>query len=197
MTSSTAIQRTLALIKPDAVNRATEIEKTIGEEGFTIVERRTVKLNKSEAEQFYEEHTGKPFFESLIEYMTAGEVLAFILSREEAVAHWRKVLGPTKVSVARQDAPSSLRARFGDPDNDSHNGTHGSDAVASAQREIKFFFPDLTLDAALTGEGAKEYLSHAVSPLLVRGLTELCRERPEEPITWLADWLLTNNPNKA
>jgi len=61
---------------------------------------------------------------------------------EDAIPHWRQVLGPTKVSVARQEAPTSLRARFGDPDNDSHNGTHGSDSPISAQREIKFFFPD-------------------------------------------------------
>jgi len=185
-------ERTLGLIKPDAVNRATEIEKTIAEEGFSIVEKKEVKLTKEDAEKFYEEHKGKPFYDALIEYMTQGPVLAYILSGEEAVSKWRGALGPTSVSKARQDAPSSLRARFGDPDNDSHNGTHGSDSHASATREIQFFFPDLTLEAALTGEGAKEYLSHSVSPLLVKGLTELCRERPEEPIQWLADWLLAN-----
>ncbi|KAF2358889.1 Dpy-30 motif [Trinorchestia longiramus] len=194
--SNSGTQRTLALIKPDAVNRAAEIEKVIADEGFTIIERKQVTLSRSDAETFYAEHKGKPFFETLIEYMTSGDVIAFILSGDDAVARWRQVLGPTKVSVARQEAPASLRARFGDPGNDSKNGTHGSDSLTSAQREIKFFFPDLTLDAALTGEGAKEYLSHTVSPLLVRGLTELCRERPEEPITWLADWLLANNPNR-
>ncbi|XP_064083613.1 nucleoside diphosphate kinase homolog 5-like [Macrobrachium rosenbergii] len=190
------IQRTLAMIKPDAMNRAAEIEKVIQQEGFTIVERRRTRLSRPEAEEFYAEHRGKPFYESLVQYMSSGEVLAFILAGDDAITHWRSVLGPTKVSQARQQAPDSIRARFGDPNNDSHNAAHGSDSVTSAQREIKFFFPDLTLEAGLTGEGAKEYLSHAVSPTLVRALTELCKVRPDDPIVWLADWLLVNNPNK-
>ncbi|XP_042235672.1 nucleoside diphosphate kinase homolog 5-like [Homarus americanus] len=190
------IQRTLAMIKPDAIDNSPDIEKVIMDEGFTVVERRRVRLTRPEAEEFYGEHRGKSFYSSLIEYMTSGEVLALILAGDDAITHWRKVLGPTQVSRAREEAPESIRARFGDPDNDSNNAVHGSDSVTSAQREIKFFFPDLTLEPVLTGEGAKEYLSHAVSPTLVRALTELCKVRPEDPIVWLADWLLVNNPNK-
>jgi len=186
------VERTLALIKPDAVNRAAEIEKTILEEGFTIVEKKQQQLSRADAEQFYAEHRGKAFFEPLLQYMTSGPVLAFILQGPGAIGHWRRVLGPTAVSVARRDGPHTLRARFGDPDNDSHNGTHGSDGPDSASREIKFFFPTLTLDAPLRGEGARAYLSHTVSPLLVRGLTELCKTRPDDPVAWLADWLLAN-----
>jgi len=193
MSKQTAVERTLGLIKPDAVNRAAEIEKTIIEEGFTILEKKETRLSKDEAQKFYEEHAGKGFFDALVEYMTQGPVLAYILSGDSAVSHWRRVLGPTKVSIARGEAPTSLRARFGDPDNDSHNGTHGSDSVESADREIRFFFPGLTLEAALTGEGAREYLSKSVSPLLIQGLTELVRERPQDPVIWLADWLLANN----
>lgn len=190
------IQRTLAMIKPDAIDRASEIEKVIQQEGFTIVERRRVRLTRPEVEEFYAEHRGKPFYSYLVDYMTSGDVLALILAGEEAISQWRNVLGPTRVSQACQEAPESLRARFGDPANDSHNAVHGSDSLMSAQREIKFFFPDLTLEPVLTGEGAKEYLSHAVSPTLVRALTELCKVRPDDPIVWLADWLLVNNPNK-
>ncbi|KAK3861631.1 hypothetical protein Pmani_025893 [Petrolisthes manimaculis] len=191
------IQRTLAMVKPDAVDRWPEIEKIILEEGFTIVERRQVRLMRAEAEEFYAEHRDKPFFPDLLQYITSGDVLALILAGEDAIGHWRRVLGPTRVSEARQEAPGSLRARFGSPHNDSHNAAHGSDSVNSAHREIKFFFPDLTLEPVLTGEGAKEYLSHAVSPTLVKALTELCKVRPEDPIVWLADWLLLNNPNKS
>ncbi|XP_069989827.1 nucleoside diphosphate kinase homolog 5 [Penaeus vannamei] len=195
--ASDKIQRTLAMVKPDAISRFAEIEKIILEEGFTIVERRRVRLTRAEAAEFYNEHRGKSFYEPLLEYITSGEVLALILAGEEAITHWRRLLGPTRVSQARQEAPESIRARFGDHANDSHNAAHGSDSPTSAQREIKFFFPDLTLEPVLTGEGAKEYLSHAVSPTLVRALTELCKVRPDDPIVWLADWLLVNNPNKS
>ncbi|KAK8741592.1 hypothetical protein OTU49_002286 [Cherax quadricarinatus] len=190
------IQRTLALIKPDAIDKSPEIEKIILEEGFTVVDRRRVRLTRAEAEEFYGEHRGKSFYNSLVDYITSGEVLAFILAGDDAINHWRRVLGPTQVSRARHEAPGSIRARFGNSNNDFHNAAHGSDSVNSAQREIRFFFPDLTLEPVLTGEGAKEYLSHAVSPTLVRALTELCKVRPEDPIVWLADWLLVNNPNK-
>ncbi|XP_069179842.1 nucleoside diphosphate kinase homolog 5 [Procambarus clarkii] len=193
---SDKMQRTLALIKPDAIDESPDIEKIILEEGFTVVDRRRVRLTRSEAEEFYAEHRGKSFFNGLVEYMTSGEVLALILAGDDAVTHWRRVLGPTQVSRARHEAPDSIRARFGDLNDDSHNAAHGSDSSSSAQREIRFFFPDLNQEPVLTGEGAKEYLSHAVSPTLVRALTELCKVRPEDPIVWLADWLLVNNPNK-
>ncbi|XP_063853681.1 nucleoside diphosphate kinase homolog 5-like [Scylla paramamosain] len=97
--------------------------------------------------------------------MTSGEVMAFILAREDAVSQWRRLLGPTKVSTARRQDPASIRAVFGDPSFDTRNVAHGSDSLVSAAREVKFFFPDR----------AKEYLSHAVSPTLVKALTELCK----------------------
>lgn len=68
--------------------------------------------------------------------------VCLLCAGEDAIGHWRRVLGPTRVSEARQEAPGSLRARFGSPHNDSHNAAHGSDSVNSAHREIKFFFPD-------------------------------------------------------
>ncbi|XP_050702561.1 nucleoside diphosphate kinase homolog 5-like [Eriocheir sinensis] len=190
------IQRTLALVKPDAIDRWNEIEKIIMDEGFSIVDRRRLQLSRQEAEEFYAEHHHKPFFRDLIAYITSGEVMTLILAREDAVAHWRRLLGPTHVGRAREEAPGSIRAVFGNGAVPSQNAAHGSDSLTSAAREIKFFFPDLTLEPVLTGEGAKEYLSHAVSPTLVKALTELCKVRPEDPIVWLADWLLVNNPNK-
>ncbi|KAK8379479.1 hypothetical protein O3P69_019409 [Scylla paramamosain] len=190
------IQRTLAMIKPDGIDKWPQIEKMILDEGFTIVDRRRLRLTRQEAEEFYAEHQEKSFFPDLVTYMTSGEVMAFILAREDAVSQWRRLLGPTKVSTARRQDPASIRAVFGDPAFDTRNVAHGSDSLVSAAREVKFFFPDLTLEPVLTGEGAKEYLSHAVSPTLVKALTELCKVRPDDPIVWLADWLLVHNPNK-
>ncbi|KAL7641484.1 UNVERIFIED_CONTAM: hypothetical protein RMT77_007355 [Armadillidium vulgare] len=189
------VEHTLAMIKPDAVSKIEQIEEEIHDAGFTILQKKHHTLTKEEAEEFYAEHEGKPFFETLIEYMTSGAVVAMVLSKKDAIAEWRKFLGPTKVSVALEEAPESFRARYGDPDNDSHNAGHGSDSEESAQREIQFFFPQLTLEPPTDEEGAKDYLNFSISPTLVRGLSELCKEKPGEPAIWLADWLLKNNPN--
>ncbi|KAG0724287.1 Nucleoside diphosphate kinase 5 [Chionoecetes opilio] len=180
------IQRTLAMVKPDALEKWPQIEKVILDEGFTIVD--VVSAPQPAGVKVLPRAPREHFFvPSLIHDVRRGE---------DAVTHWRRVLGPTRVSAARQEAPGSVRALYGDPHNDTHNAAHGSDSLVAAGREIKFFFPDLTLEPVLTGEGAKEYLSHAVSPTLVKALTELCKVRPEDPIVWLADWLLVHNPNK-
>jgi len=89
--------------------------------------------------KFYEEHKGKPFFDSLIEYMSSGPCAALILSKENAIQDWRELMGPTKPDQARIEKPKSIRALFGT--DTTRNACHGSDSPKSAEREIAFFFP--------------------------------------------------------
>ncbi|CAM1312961.1 NME5 (predicted) [Pycnogonum litorale] len=192
--SDLQMERTLALIKPDAFDRADEIERIIVDEGFAILQKKKLKLTKGQAQEFYQEHVKRPFFDGLVEYMTSGYIVALILARENAIKHWRDVIGPTKTSLAKETAPNSIRAEFGA--DDSMNAVHGSDAMESAEREIHFFFPDTTLEASLNGQAAKDYLADHVNPTLLEGLTVLCKEKPDDPIIWLADWLFANNPKK-
>ena len=91
--------------------------------------------------QFYGEHEGKPFFETLIGFMTSGHVTALCLSKEDAIKGWRALMGPTNSLKAREEAPTSLRALFGT--DGTRNATHGSDSTTSAARELEFFFPKL------------------------------------------------------
>ncbi|XP_037089855.1 nucleoside diphosphate kinase homolog 5-like [Pollicipes pollicipes] len=188
------MEKTLAMIKPNAMGHAEEIEKIILKEGFTIIQRRRIQLSKEQAMEFYSEHRDKPFFSNLINFMTSGPVQAMVLGKEHAIRAWRRVLGPTRVAAAIKHHPDSVRAKFGA--SDTENAAHGSDSAASAEREIRFFFPDVNLEPLLTGVEARDYMDDYVSPTLVKGLTQLCQTKPADPITWLADWLLVNNPYK-
>ncbi|XP_025114690.1 nucleoside diphosphate kinase homolog 5-like [Pomacea canaliculata] len=188
------VERTLAIIKPDAVHKAEEIEDIILRSGFAILQRRRVHLTPEQASDFYAEHYGKLFFPSLVAYMSSGPIIPMVIARHQAITYWRELIGPTNTIKARQTHPDCLRAIYGT--DDQRNALHGSDGLASAQREIRFFFPDSIVEPITTGQAAKDYLCRAVNPTLLKGLTELCKQKPKDAVIWLADWLLTNNPNK-
>ncbi|XP_076368328.1 nucleoside diphosphate kinase homolog 5-like [Tachypleus tridentatus] len=186
------IERTLAIIKPDGVDKANEIEEIILNEGFTILQKRSLQLTPEQASEFYAEHFGKPFYPSLVTYMSGGPIIVMVLVRENAILHWREVIGPTKPSVARETKPDSIRAKYGG--DDERNAVHGSDSSTSAEREIRFFFPDTVFESTLIGDTTRDYLAEYINPTLSKALIELCKEKPADPVVWLADWLLANNP---
>ncbi|ELU16784.1 hypothetical protein CAPTEDRAFT_177417 [Capitella teleta] len=188
------VERTLAIIKPDAVKHAEEIEDIILNSGFTILQKRRVHLTPEQASEFYVEHYGKLFFPSLVAYMSSGPVIALALARENAISHWRMLVGPTSVTEAKETHPDSLRALYGT--DQQRNGLHGSDSYTSAEWEVRFFFPDSIVEPIAVGQAARDYLARSVNPTLLKGLTQLCKKKPDDPVVWLADWLLENNPNK-
>jgi nucleoside-diphosphate kinase len=188
------VERTLAIIKPDAVDKTNEIEDIILRSGFTILNKRRVHLTPEQVSEFYAEHFGKLFFPSLVAYMSSGPVVAMVLAREKAVAYWRQLIGPTNAAKARETDPDSLRAHYGT--DEQRNGLHGSDSLTSSERESRFFFAESIVEPVPRGQLAKDYLNQFVTPTLLRALTELCRNKPEQPVLWLADWLIENNPNK-
>ncbi|XP_071957936.1 nucleoside diphosphate kinase homolog 5-like [Antedon mediterranea] len=187
------VERTLAIIKPDAIESLTDIEEIIKRSGFTIVQKRRAHLTPEQTSDFYAEHYGKMFFPSLVAYMSSGPIVAMVLARENAVEYWRELIGPPNCFRARETHPDSIRALYGT--DDQRNAVHGSDHDG-AEREIRFMFPESIVEPIPTGQAAKDYLAKLVNPTLLKGLTSLCKQKPEEPITWLADWLIANNPNK-
>ncbi len=132
-----AIERTLAIVKPDAVQRGLqgEILKRIHEAGFQIVAIKSLRMTKAEAEGFYAVHHGKPFFAPLTEFMSSGKVVVLVLEAESAIARWRDAMGATDPAKA---APGSIRRDFGT--SIQNNCTHGSDAPDTAAFEIGYFF---------------------------------------------------------
>lgn len=136
------MQRTLAIIKPDAVaaRHAGRIIQRIEEAGFQIRAMRMLRLSRQEAEGFYAVHRERPFFPSLTEFMSSGVVIVLALEAQDAIAKWRGLMGATDPSKA--DA-GTLRKEFGR--SIQNNATHGSDAPETAAFELGYFFPGVDL----------------------------------------------------
>lgn len=136
------MEKTLAIIKPDAVERNLigEIIKAIEAEGLTISAIKMLHLTKKQAEGFYYVHKGKPFFDSLTDYMSSGPIVVMVLSGENAIERWRKLMGATDPAKADE---GTIRKRFGL--NIEKNSVHGSDSPESADYEIKYFFNALEI----------------------------------------------------
>jgi len=131
------VEKTLAIIKPDAVKkkRIGKIIQRIEDEGFEIAALKMLFLSKEEAEGFYIIHKEKPFYDSLTNFMSSGEIIVMILERENAIETWRKVMGATDPAMAD---PGTIRRQFGF--SVERNATHGSDAPETAAWEITYFF---------------------------------------------------------
>ena len=135
-------ERTLAIIKPDAVERrlAGRIIQRIEEAGFQIRAMRRVHLSTKDAEGFYDVHRERPFFASLVKYMTSGPVMVLALEGDNAIKRWRDLMGAT--DPAKADA-GTLRKEFAQ--SIERNATHGSDAPETAAYEIGYFFAGVEL----------------------------------------------------
>jgi nucleoside-diphosphate kinase len=131
------MEKTLAIIKPDAVSRGLtgDILKRIEASGLSIRALRKLHLSHAQAERFYAVHKARPFYGDLCKYMTSGPVVVAVLGAEGAIAKWRELMGATDPAKA---APGTIRREFGQ--NIEANATHGSDAPETAAQEIAFFF---------------------------------------------------------
>ena len=137
-----AIERTLTIIKPDAVRRgsAGAILARLQEEGFKVLALRQRHLSKREAEGFYHVHRSRPFFGELTDFMSSGPCIPIVLERENAIARLREVMGATDPAKAEA---STIRKAFGS--NVGENAIHGSDSAASAKEEISYYFAGIEL----------------------------------------------------
>ena len=136
------IERTFSIIKPDAVavGHAGEILAMLEGAGFKILGVRMLRMRTEQAREFYAVHRGKPFYESLVAFMTEGPVVVLALEREDAIAKLREVMGATNPANA---AEGTVRKRFAA--NIERNAIHGSDAPATAEVELRFFFSSADL----------------------------------------------------
>ncbi len=128
---------TLSIIKPDAVahNFIGAINQRIEKTGLKIVALKMLHLNKKQAEEFYAEHQGKPFFKALVDFMTSGPAVIQVLSDKQAISKYRDLMGATNPAEA---VPGTIRADFAVSID--RNAVHGSDSPESAKREITYFF---------------------------------------------------------
>ena len=131
------IQRTFSMIKPDATarNLTGKINARIEEAGLKIIAQKRIRMTKTQAETFYAEHQGKPFFDGLVEFMTSGPTVVQVLEGEDAIAHYRQVMGATNPEKAEA---GTIRKDFAE--SMGRNSVHGSDSETSAAREIAYWF---------------------------------------------------------
>lgn len=134
-----ATERTFAMIKPDGVKRNLigDVVCRIEAKGFTIVGMKLMQISRELAERHYGEHKDKPFFETLVSFITSGPVVAMVLEGENAIAEWRKMMGATNPKDA---ALGTIRGDYATIIDE--NVVHGSDAPATAEREINIFFEE-------------------------------------------------------
>lgn len=132
-----AVERTLSIIKPDAVAKRVigEIYSRFEKAGLTVVAAKMLHLTREQAEQFYAVHKERPFFGALVDFMITGPVMVQVLEGENAIAKYRDIMGATDPKKA---APGTIRADFADSIDE--NAVHGSDAPETAAQEIAFFF---------------------------------------------------------
>ena len=136
------MERTFSIIKPDAVagGRAGKVLAVIEEAGFKVLALRMLQLSKEQAEAFYAVHKERPFFPSLVKFMSEGPVIVMALERENAVAKLREIMGATNPANAAEGTIRKLYA-----DSIERNAIHGSDAPETAAVELNFFFPTIEL----------------------------------------------------
>ena len=132
-----AVETTFSIIKPNAVNKNAigSIIQLFEKNGLKIAAMKLTKIERSQCEEFYAEHKARPFFGELVTFMTSGPVVLMALKGENAVLRNREIMGATDPKKA---APGTIRALHGD--NVGENAVHGSDSLASAERELKIFF---------------------------------------------------------
>ena len=133
------LEKTLSIIKPDAVERNldSEIKEIFKNKGFVILKEKKIQISKTEAEQFYKVHETKPFYNDLCSYLSSGPIVVMILEKDNAVLANREIMGATNPKEAN---PGTIREKYGISID--KNSVHGSDSVENAKIEIDFFFKD-------------------------------------------------------
>ncbi|XP_077437101.1 thioredoxin domain-containing protein 6-like [Vanacampus margaritifer] len=165
------VERTLALIRPGvARENREEIVAHINKSGFIVSLQREVSLTEDQAREFYTHCNEDDYFPALMQSMTRGSVLALVLTRKDAVQHWKNMLGPSDLKRAKEEDPECLRARFsveGDP----LNQLHGSQSTEEASREISLFFPVQQTLAVIKPDAVDQHKDKILEEIRNRGFS--------------------------
>jgi adenylate kinase family enzyme/nucleoside diphosphate kinase len=217
--ASLSVQRTLCILKPDALSHLMSIKKQLEDAGFSVMRQEQIQLTQVRAEEFYRDHADESYFNSMVKYVTSGPVVVMVLCRLEAVACLNQLLGPDNGKDARKMFPNSIRAKFGK--DGIRNAVHGSENLKAAQREVGFFFPEMGADPYPEDDEVKDFLFRksaiasmdidsisepdptgitiepSLQQFISRGLMALCQVQPKgmDAVRWLSRWMMENSPN--
>ncbi|KAI8814888.1 nucleoside diphosphate kinase [Cladochytrium replicatum] len=203
------MERTLLILKPNVCDNEPMIRLDLQKKGFTISHRSKICLTQDQASDFLGNDPNDESLPKNLQYMTSGPIVVMVLIKYHAISALKAYLG---LSGTASDVTSA------DPNNESSTAIcrsfRCSESSEDAENEISFFFPDGKVMALFISQAAfryayflaptyagqnpeaiKSYLDTAVYPTLIKGLTDLCKEKPAKPVKWLGDWLLENHPN--
>ncbi|XP_052643632.1 thioredoxin domain-containing protein 3 [Harpia harpyja] len=165
------VEKTLALIRPSLLKeRRHSVLQRIKDDGFKIAMQKEIILSEEQTREFYKEHENQDYFPVLLEQMTSGPTLILALTRENAVAHWRDLLGPKTVEEAMKENPNSLRAKYA-VNNIPIDQLHGSSTPDDAQKELQFFFPQEHTLALIKPAAAKKHKDDIMQKVKEAGFT--------------------------
>ncbi|CAG9798570.1 unnamed protein product [Chironomus riparius] len=203
MNTALKLERTLAVIKPHAFHHYSSILRQILLSGFQILQERCIKLSAEQAENFfkYQRQNEKKSREEIsmeIMELSSSPLIALCLAKENAITSLIDLMGPEDCSVARDKAPTSLRALYGDDNgNVMKNAIHGSKCAIDAQHELHFFFSNMLPETISCDVVAiQDYLSQKIIHPLTDALYELLKIKPVEPLEWIAKYILDHNTNQ-
>ncbi|GIY05227.1 nucleoside diphosphate kinase homolog 5 [Caerostris darwini] len=198
-------EKTLAIISPNLLPKTPEIKAIIESSGLGVLQERRVQLRKDQAVHFFsrqpttdrlqkansvdDDDDVKRDLKAFLDSMTSGPIDVLIIAGFDAVHRWLELIGQADPEILRGEQTNCINVLFGD-------GVHGSGDLRTASREIRFFFPDTKFEANYGLGSAREYLSQTVSPLLLKGLVTMSKEKPQIPVLWMAQWLLRNRPHE-
>jgi nucleoside diphosphate kinase len=188
------LQRTLAIIKPEAMIYKDVVLKAIVDKGFSIIGERTVHLTPEQVAEIYAQHYGCPSFPNMVVSVSLGPLLVLSLAGLNAVEKWKSMVGPYKTLQSEWFLPLNVRNRFGFHV-DIPDALHASENFKDANRENRYFYPQSILEPIISElYKVEDYCNLYVNPTLLNGLVQLVRKKPADPIIFLAEWLLINNP---
>ncbi|KAG5877455.1 hypothetical protein JTB14_026509 [Gonioctena quinquepunctata] len=188
------LQRTLAIIKPDALQYKDVVLRAINEAGLKILSQRLLHLSPEQVSDIYAKFYGSSSFPNLVVSMSVSPLIVLSLAGKNAVQKWKTMVGPYGLLREEWFFPYSVRTRFGiQPD--MSDAIHASDNITEAKWENRYFFPRSILEPLpVDEERVTDYVSNLITPTLMEGLIQVVRTKPIDPILFLAEWLLLNNP---
>ncbi|NWV27727.1 TXND3 protein, partial [Origma solitaria] len=164
-------EKTLAIIRPSLLKeRRNSVVQRIKDDGFKIAMQKEIILSEDQVRTFYKEHVDQDYFPVLLDQMTSGPTLVLALTRENAVSHWRSLLGPKTLEEARKENPESLRAHYA-IDDVPINQLHGSSTAYDAQKELEFFFPEEKTFALIKPDAAKHHKDEIIKKVKEAGFS--------------------------
>ncbi|CAG9823554.1 unnamed protein product [Phaedon cochleariae] len=190
-------QRTLAIVKPEAVRFKDVVLRAVWEAGLKILDQRLIHLSPEQVSEIYAKHYGSPSFPHMVVTMNVSPVLVLALAGKDCVEKWKTMIGPYGVLREEWFFPYSVRSRFGILA-DMPDALHASENVAEGMWENRYFFPRSILEPLIIDEDkVADYVNNFVTPTLTDGLAQVVLMKPIDPIMFLAEWLLLNNPYQA